>query len=120
LVLAASKVKTFRFVSKLADEKLIGWDNARVTDDANIVVYAAKPLKGVSARDKLAEGAVEAYCKWKGGTAPFLPTHGYCAVVSNRAMHGIAPTKRHRPYKTASSLQNGACTTWRRRRDPFR
>lgn len=73
LVSCVKEVQNHPIVSKLADEKLIGWDNARVTDDSNIVMYAGKPFKRVSARDKVAEVAVEAYCKWKGGNAPFLP-----------------------------------------------
>lgn len=60
-------------VSKLADENLIGWDNASVSVDANIVTYAGKPFLKKSLRDSGAERAVEAYCKWKGGTAPYLP-----------------------------------------------
>jgi len=60
-------------VSKLADDKLIGWDNASVSVDANIVTYAGKPFLTKSLRDSRAERAVEAYCKWKSGTAPYLP-----------------------------------------------
>lgn len=69
----ATEVPKLPIISQLADEKLIGWDNARVTEDANILMYAGKPIKKISARDQVAEDAVEAYCKWKGGTAPFLP-----------------------------------------------
>ncbi len=65
--------KNVPIVCKLADEKLIGWDSARVSADANIVMYGGKPFLKKSVRDSVAEGAVEAYCKWKRGTAPFLP-----------------------------------------------
>ncbi len=66
-----STKKEVPIVSKLADVQLIGWDNASVAVDANIVTYAGKPFLKKSLRDLIAERAVEDYCKWKGGTAPF-------------------------------------------------
>ncbi len=60
-------------ITKVADLELIGWDNARVNDDANIVMYAGKRFLKESMRDQIAEGAVEAYCKWKGRSDSFLP-----------------------------------------------
>lgn len=67
------EVKKFPVVSKLADPTLIEWDNARVSNDTNIVKYAGKPFLKVSERDKEAEGAVNCYIAWKGGIEPYLP-----------------------------------------------
>ncbi len=67
------KADEIQIVSKLADVKLIGWDNSRVSDDAKIVSYAGKPFLKVAARDVAAEAAVASYCKWKGSTGLLLP-----------------------------------------------
>jgi hypothetical protein len=73
LVSCVAETKQAPIITKVADLELIGWDNARVTDDAKIVRYAGKPLLKESMRDQIADGAVEAYCKWKGRSDSFLP-----------------------------------------------
>ncbi len=78
-----AEVKKLPIVSKLADPTLIEWDNARVSSDTNIVKYAGKPFLKVSERDKEAEGAVNAYIAWKGGTEPYLPVK---TAVENRVV----------------------------------
>lgn len=67
------ETKQSAVVTSLADPEYVDWDNENVSVEANIIRYAGKSVLKFSKRDKDAEAAVDAYIKWKGGTAPYLP-----------------------------------------------
>lgn len=73
VVACTPEVKPSAVVTSLADPEFIDWDNEKVSVEGNIIKYAGKPFLRIAKRDKDAELAVDAYIKWKGGTAPNLP-----------------------------------------------